>query len=236
MVQKILDEHANVCLVVAGLIGSALFILLGYWSAAAIGIAQTDNVGFLRAFNQVLNKPFEAYYNNYTPILTVLGFILAEFLFYLFLLYLKQQGDASDASSAVIQMDLTQPEKKVAELFEVSFDEDEVESINSDNSTTMELFEDDIIFSDNADVTDIMNEVELKDNILINKEKNISFSSDEMTILMQKYDIAQITEMKRLSTYMEGVSVNLLMKTFHPSMSAKEIKECIDIFYGNEEV
>ena len=91
---------------IIGIIGSVIFIFLGYFCAGALGIGQSEEIGFIDGLFTVLNSPFAGYFNDYTIDFMILGFILFESLFALFLFSHKKEEevDADEYKPDIIDL------------------------------------------------------------------------------------------------------------------------------------
>jgi len=219
-----------ILLTTIGIVGSLFFIALGYWIAAAIGIMQTDGISFIQAFNKVLDNPFTGYFNNYTPIVMILGFIIFEFIFFIYLVNSRKNYQQEDVESEVEEM-YTMP---LNATLEGMFDgnptgTNELTEPDYDNGFGIVTPEVEEIEVENSDEIDgkINDQGEIPD-------REISFSEDLAIELLETYDMEQITAMLKLSKYMEKIDTDLLRRMFDPGMSAQEIAEYINIFYGDE--
>lgn len=220
-----------IILAIIGIVGSFFFIALGYWIAAAIGFVQTEGISFVQAFNKVLDNPFTGYFNNYTPIVMILGFIIFEFIFFIYLVN----------SRKIVQPDMEIDDEDMYTVslnssFNGMFEENAVSDVKKEPT---EPYYDEgfgIVIPD-VDETEVVNPDETAINGKSEPEigdREVSFSEDIAIELLETYDMEQITAMLSLSKYMEKIDTSLLRRMFDPGMSAKEIAEYIDIFYGDE--
>ena len=81
----------NFILVIPGVCGSIFCIYIGYLIAAVIGYVQDNSSDVLTGISMVLSKPFARYFNKYTPITMILGFIVFEGIFFLIFKYCKKK-------------------------------------------------------------------------------------------------------------------------------------------------
>lgn len=62
-----------------------IFLLIGYWFAAALN--EASQLGFMTSLLKVLKKPFGHYYNNYTPIVMLITLVFFEAMLFLFFVH-----------------------------------------------------------------------------------------------------------------------------------------------------
>lgn len=233
------DRHENIILIIAGVCGSILFIYLGYLIAAIIGYVQDNSTDVLTGVGMILKKPFVKYFNQYTPITMILGFIAFEVIFFLIVMRGRKLKDNEDET-------LFDPE--VIDLAEISFEknndrkvlasDDLLEELQECRSGESELNKSLYISPEEDDGID------LRDQISVSKEKRgdnskkdsenpeiVSFSDDVVTDLLNDYDLSQIKAMLPLKEHISSVNVTLLRRMFKPTMSADEIDKYIKIFY-----
>lgn len=84
--KKSICKHYMIFLCFIGVFGSALFLMVGYWSAGAMN--GDPAIGFFKKFRNVLREPFSGHYNTYTPIVMVISFIVFEMIYFLILFFL----------------------------------------------------------------------------------------------------------------------------------------------------
>lgn len=201
---------------IAGLFGSILFILLGYWIAGGIGYTQSDEVNFLTGLNIVLGAPFAPYFNNYTPILMLLFFIIFESLFFLLLVSLRRNERMAEQEAADIsEEDKTEPQKGEEVFSDIFTDNDTTDSRQAESSEP------------DMDFDVILPETQIADTI---EQPKVIFNDDIAMELLDEYTLDQVTAMLDISKYMK-VNEAMLRRMFKPSMDAEEIKEYIQTFY-----
>lgn len=231
------DRCQNIILVIAGVCGSILFMYLGYIIAAVIGYVQDNSTDALTGVYMILKNPFSSYFNRYTPITMILGFIAFEGIFFLIVI----RGRKKDHEEEL----LVDPE--VIDLAEKSFEKDKdndrnvltsdnmFEGVQSYSRDERELNEALYISPEEAERTD------LPDRQSVAMESNnkgysqgmeaVSFSDEVVTDLLNDYDLAQIKAMLPLKEHISAVNATLLRRMFKPTMSAGEISDYIKIFY-----
>lgn len=233
------DRHENITLIIAGVCGSILFIYLGYLIAAIIGYVQDNSADVLTGVGMVLKKPFVKYFNQYTPITMILGFIAFEVIFFLIVMRGRKLKDNEEE---------TLFDSEVIDLAEVSFEKNNDQNVLTSDDLLEELQERSSGESELNKSLYISPEeddgIDLRDQISVSKEKRgdnskkdsenpeiVSFSDDVVTDLLNDYDLSQIKAMLPLKEHISSVNVTLLRRMFKPTMSADEIDKYIKIFY-----
>lgn len=233
------DRHENITLIIAGVCGSILFIYLGYLIAAIIGYVQDNSTDVLTGVGVVLKKPFVKYFNQYTPITMILGFIAFEVIFFLIVMRGRKLKDNEEE---------TLFDSEVIDLAEVSFEKNNDQNVLTSDDLLEELQERSSGESELNKSLYISPEeddgIDLRDQISVSKEKRgdnskkdsenpeiVSFSDDVVTDLLNDYDLSQIKAMLPLKEHISSVNVTLLRRMFKPTMSADEIDKYIKIFY-----
>jgi hypothetical protein len=233
------DRHENITLIIAGVCGSILFIYLGYLIAAIIGYVQDNSTDVLTGVGMVLKKPFVKYFNQYTPITMILGFIAFEVIFFLIVMRGRKLKDNEEE---------TLFDSEVIDLAEVSFEKNNDQNVLTSDDLLEELQERSSGESELNKSLYISPEeddgIDLRDQISVSKEKRgdnskkdsenpeiVSFSDDVVTDLLNDYDLSQIKAMLPLKEHISSVNVTLLRRMFKPTMSADEIDKYIKIFY-----
>ena len=233
------DRHENIILIIAGVCGSILFIYLGYLIAAIIGYVQDNSIDVLTGAGMVLKKPFVKYFNQYTPITMILGFIAFEVIFFLIVMRSRKLKDNEEE---------TLFDSEVIDLAEVSFEKNNDQNVlNSDDlleelqergSGESELNKSLYISPEEDDGIDLREQIsafkEKKGDYSKKDSENpeiVSFSDDVVTDLLNDYDLSQIKAMLPLKEHISSVNVTLLRRMFKPTMSADEIGKYIKIFY-----
>lgn len=222
----------KICLLTIGILGSFLFIVTGYWIAAAIGISQSDSVGFWKGVNRVLSDPFAAYFNNYTPIVMILAFIIFESLFFFYMVYSRKKERISQKILNAEENNVTSTENGVVSEANNDFllnlsGTGHNEALQMENSDLISGFgiisQEDISSTLQDDTGNASGESAV--------ERVEEFNDDMTMELLEYYDLQQITAMLKLTKYIDNISIDMLKRMFQPSMPAAEIGEYIKIFY-----
>ena len=217
-----------------------LCMLLGYWISAVIGYVQQADMSIVNAILAVLSKPFGNYFNNYSPILMLLGVVLAEFFLYLYLSK-NHNSETNDLECENVDEDTVLPrldeeEENVSFLSKAMQEEEERTKTVNENTDVISDFnvvlpEDEKIKRD----TQIEKEVEVAEIEPIiefpQERKSIEIDNKIFAELATEYEIDQICAMLKITEYMENVTSGMLRNMFAPTMPADEIQQYIKIFY-----
>lgn len=228
------DRHGSIVLVIAGVCGSIFFIYCGYLIAAMIDYVREYSTDALTGAYVILSKPFDKYFNQFTPITMILGFIIFECIF--FLMVIRKRRLQEDNGNVLVN-----PE--VIDVAEKSFDKNIFD--NSDR-----VFDEMLQESDNTEPEpdrsgyvspDFEAKIDLQRLVPESEESDmepdkidpeqISFNDEVVTELLNEYDLSQIRAMVALKKYISDCDVSLLRRVFRPTMSAEEISDYIRIFY-----
>ncbi|MBQ6133039.1 MAG: hypothetical protein IJI65_02690 [Lachnospiraceae bacterium] len=233
-----------------------LILFLCYLLSGVLGEVLNDGVPVGNALISVLSTPFSDHFNDFTPILLLLGFVVFEFFWFYFkfrpgFLGRKKTEDENlkEDSKGVEKVETVKKEKAASPIHDsrvvqedmaVGSDDadnessakniditkfgfvipDDVKEISSpDNETDKALSEQDSSGEDESQIEEISDDI-------------ISLSSDIVWDLNGDYSMDQIKEMIQLKRYMKYLDAETLRKTFKPSLSAEDIREYIELFYG----
>lgn len=231
------DRRGNLILVITGVFGSIFFIYLGYLIAAMIGYVQDKSADVLTGMYMILKKPFAKYFNLFTPITMILGFIVFEGIFFLIVMHGKKSENNDDevlVDSDVIDIAEKSFEKNAEQNVFVTADNlfDEKEPTDNNN---LEISESTYVSPETSEETESRNSVSVSTENYTETDKTMdvemSFSDEVVTELLNDYDLSQIKAMLALKAYIDSVDVSLLKRMFKPTMSADEITNYIKIFY-----
>lgn len=194
---------------IGGVAGSALFLLFGYWAAAAM-MPEKPSGTFISRFAFVLRAPFSNYFNRYTPIAMVIAMVVFEFIFFLLLVGIKRAGTRKK-SSIKNGEGINLPE-------DILFQDGEEEAVGREDMGSL-----------SADTDSEMPPEE--DGMPVEGQV---FLSQEMCLELidNCYSMEQITAMAQIAEYMPDINAEILIKMFDASMSVEDIHEYISIFYG----
>lgn len=218
-----------------GVLGSIFFILLGYWIAGGIGYTQSEKVGFLTGLNTVLGAPFAPYFNNYTPILMLLFFVIFESVFFFMLMSLRRNERIAEAEETE-NAGMSEENEKALAIDEAVFsdiftgsDQSEKQQIRNEEDADFGIIIPDIQKTDDMHQTGQIIEKDKDIEQSVEQPKAV-FNDDIAMELLGEYTLDQVTAMLDISKYM-NVNVAMLRKMFQPSMDADEIREYIRTFY-----
>ena len=108
-------------LLIVGFFGSVFFAFSGYLVGGALGIGQEQGIGFGNGMIVVLSNPFAKYLTKYTPITVLLGFIVFETIYILYLFTRKKDepvnaDNPSNFINKVIQVNYIDKNKRSVKL------------------------------------------------------------------------------------------------------------------------
>ncbi len=209
-----------------GVFGSAIGIFIGYLLAGVFGL--TDTMSFSDAFFTVLANPFAGYKNNFTPILMLLGFIVFESAYALFLFTRTSEEpiDEEEYEPDIIELvdiDVKKEEPSDLELFG---------NLALDKGKTVKKEETGAVDRDFVSASETK-KAAADDKAFEEVDEKLSFGSEIMDeMLGDHYTLEQMVAMISIKKYMKDVNADILKRMFSPEMSAEEISSYIDIFYG----
>jgi len=192
--------------IIFGILGTALFVFAGYVLSSAIYIIENQSMGFWDALMLVLSDPFNNCFNDYSILSMILGFLVFESLFALFLFFSSRSSDyeySEDYESDESDVDLLENDKELI----------------SDN----DLFKD--VISGSMSAGNTLPEGDINDSD--------SFSSEIMEALFGNgYELDQIVAMLPIKSNMPDVTADTLMRMFKTNKSPAEISSYIELFYS----
>jgi hypothetical protein len=225
------NVNSKIPMLLIGIVGSILFIYMGYLVAGIIGFV-CDGMGMPGAMATVITNPFSGYFNSFTPIMVVMGFIFFEAIF---MAVMIMTGRKHDYDSIEVENELPIDEEIIEVAEKVGIDN--IDNLKFDNADDMVSEDVDVLLdtedSDFECSFVIPDEDEL-DSKICNDNKQLSFSDDIVNELMNDYNLAQITAMLKIQAYMVIEDASLLKRMFRPSMPAETITSYINAFYGEE--
>lgn len=216
------QKRVNLIFLAIGIIGSVFFIFFGYLLSGIIGAVLDENIDFLTAFCLVVGNPFDNYFNNITPVTMILGFIIYEGIYFLILMHRKGNGEVTE--------DLFAPD-----IIDIA-DKSGLDNVN-ENEIFYGVVSEEI--SDTVDQQsslgyvspgEIDNEVN-EEPVTVTEERELFFSDEIVTDLLEDYDLSQIKSMLALKAHINIEDAGLLRRMFKPTMSAEEISNYIKMFY-----
>ena len=216
------QKRVNLIFLAIGIIGSVFFIFFGYLLSGIIGAVLDENIDFLTAFCLVVGNPFDNYFNNITPVTMILGFIIYEGIYFLILMHRKGNGEVAE--------DLFAPD-----IIDIA-DKSGLDNVNENeifNGVVSEEISDTVDQQSSLGYVspgEIDNEVN-EEPVTVTEERELFFSDEIVTDLLEDYDLSQIKSMLALKAYINIEDAGLLRRMFKPTMSAEEISNYIKMFY-----
>lgn len=216
------QKRVNLIFLAIGIIGSVFFIFFGYLLSGIIGAVLDENIDFLTAFCLVVGNPFDNYFNNITPVTMILGFIIYEGIYFLILMHRKGNGEVAE--------DLFAPD-----IIDIA-DKSGLDNVNENeifNGVVSEEISDTVDQQSSLGYVspgEIDNEVN-EEAVTVTEERELFFSDEIVTDLLEDYDLSQIKSMLALKAHINIEDAGLLRRMFKPTMSAEEISNYIKMFY-----
>ena len=216
------QKRVNLIFLAIGIIGSVFFIFFGYLLSGIIGAVLDENIDFLTAFCLVVRNPFDNYFNNITPVTMILGFIIYEGIYFLILMHRKGNGEVAE--------DLFAPD-----IIDIA-DRSGLDNVNENeifNGVVSEEISDTVDQQSSLGYVspgEIDNEVN-EEPVTVTEERELFFSDEIVTDLLEDYDLSQIKSMLALKAHINIEDAGLLRRMFKPTMSAEEISNYIKMFY-----
>ena len=216
------QKRVNLIFLAIGIIGSVFFIFFGYLLSGIIGAVLDENIDFLTAFCLVVGNPFDTYFNNITPVTMILGFIIYEGIYFLILMHRKGNGEVAE--------DLFAPD-----IIDIA-DKSGLDNVNENeifNGVVSEEISDTVDQQSSLGYVspgEIDNEVN-EEPVTVTEERELFFSDEIVTDLLEDYDLSQIKSMLALKAHINIEDAGLLRRMFKPTMSAEEISNYIKMFY-----
>ena len=212
------QKRVNLIFLAIGIIGSVFFIFFGYLLSGIIGAVLDENIDFLTAFCLVVGNPFDNYFNNITPVTMILGFIIYEGIYFLILMHRKGNGEVTE--------DLFAPD-----IIDIA-DKSGLDNVNENeifNGVVSEEISDTVDQQSSLGYVspgEIDNEVN-EEPVTVTEERELFFSDEIVTDLLEDYDLSQIKSMLALKAHINIADAGLLRRMFKPTMSAEEISNYI---------
>ena len=216
------QKRVNLIFLAIGIIGSVFFIFFGYLLSGIIGAVLDENIDFLTAFCLVVGNPFDNYFNNITPVTMILGFIIYEGIYFLILMHRKGNGEVAE--------DLFAPD-----IIDIA-DKSGLDNVNENeifNGVVSEEISDTVDQQSSLGYVspgEIDNEVN-EEPVTVTEERELFFSDEIVTDLLEDYDLSQIKSMLALKAHINIEDAGLLRRMFKPTMSAEKISNYIKMFY-----
>jgi len=193
---------------------TALFVFAGYCITGAIPVINIEMSYFDRLL-MVVSSPLDGYFNEYTPIGMIVGFILCEIIFFLIVCMMnrKPKEKAADTDDVNDYLGVTEKNSDM----EFIFLEKESDKKSDKASTKDQKVE----------------KVSTKETQPEEPEVDVVLQEQTFLELFSNgYSMQQITEMMELTKYIKNLDVSLLKRMFKPTMPPEDIRKHIESFYG----
>ena len=238
-IKKVFREHYTILLGLIGIMGSAVFAIIGYIVAGAID--SEENVGYLQSLIGVLKNPFSNHYNTYTPIIIGIFFFVYEFLYFLVLVSLvpkimreeRMNGEVSVSEEQLAKKRQKMLKEKVKKSEDI---ESETESDSEVKNSKENVSLDDILGLQDAVVQASLplskEEVDTdEDDLTEDDASEFEIKAPFTELFALNYSREQIREISRIQNYMDNIEVDDIVKMFQKNMSPSEIHDYIELFY-----
>lgn len=216
------QKRVNLIFLAIGIIGSVFFIFFGYLLSGIIGAVLDENIDFLTAFCLVVGNPFDNYFNNITPVTMILGFIIYEGIYFLILMHRKGNGEVAEDLFAPDIIDIADKSGldnvNENEIFNGVVSEEISDTVDQQSS---------LVYVSPGEIDNEVNE----EAVTVTEERELFFSDEIVTDLLEDYDLSQIKSMLALKAHINIEDAGLLRRMFKPTMSAEEISNYIKMFY-----
>lgn len=193
---------------------TVLFVFVGYCITGAIPVINIE-MSYFDRFLMVITSPFDGYFNEYTPIGMIIGFILCEIIFVLIICMMNRKPKQKPADAETIDSYFGKLEKDPDMEF-IAFDTDSEKKSESTSKKERKV--------EKTSVKEAEPD-ELEVDVLLQEQTFLELFS-------KGYSMQQITEMMELTKYIKNLDVPLLIKMFKPTMSPQDIRKHIESFYG----
>lgn len=212
MRKKRKDIPFIILLVLGWFICTVLCMFVGYCITGAIPETNIEKHYFER-FLKVATSPFDGYFNEYTPVGMILGFIICEIVFGMIIYLMNQKKKVLDVNLMDSYLGEKENDPDLEFIFLDKNLEDDCENLSVKEVKMEKLFEEEAQQEES--------EVEL----MLQEETFLELFSNG-------YSMQQITEMMELTKYIKSLDVLLLKKMFKVTMSPEDIRRYIESFYG----
>ena len=211
-------KKRNIPLIILFILGwllcTALFVFAGYCITGAIPVINIE-MSYYERLLMVVSSPLDGYFNEFTPIGMIVGFILCEIIFFLIVCMMNRKPKEKKSNNEDMNNYLGVPEKN-----------SDMEFLFLDKGTEMKA--DKVVFNDNKTEKATTKDTQFE-------ETEIDVVLQEQTFLelfSNGYSMQQITEMMELTKYIKNLDVSLLKRMFKPTMLPEDIRKHIESFYG----
>lgn len=203
------------------LVCTMFFIFIGYCITGAIPITNINLNYFQRLLN-VVSSPTDGYFNEYTPIGMIAGFILCEiiFAFILFMMNCRTKENGAEIMQEDPYLDPPDENEDMEFLFldrAVGKEEKQIKEKGDKQEKAEKITE----------------KISAKESKAEETEEEVMMQEQAFLELFSSgYSMPQITEMMEVTKYIKDIDVPLLKKMFKNNASPEEIRNQIESFYG----
>lgn len=203
------------------LVCTMFFIFIGYCITGAIPITNV-NANYFQRFLNVLSSPTDGYFNEYTPIGMIAGFIFCEiiFAFILFMMNCRTKENVTEIIQEDTYLDLPDNDEDMEFLFldqAVGKEEKQIKEKGDEKGKAEKIAEKNSVKESKQE--------EMEEEVMMQEQAFLELFSSG-------YSMPQITEMMELTKYIKDIDVPLLKKMFKNNASPEEIRNQIESFYG----
>lgn len=203
-----------ILLILGWLVCTSFFVFAGYCITGAIPVINIE-MSYIERLLMVVSSPLDGYFNEYTPIGMIVGFIVCEIIFFLIVCMLnrKPKEKAADSDDINDYLGISETNSDMEFIFP-----DKEPEKKSDKASAKEQK---------------VEKVSVKEEQPEEPEEDIVFQEQTFLELFSNgYSMQQITEMMELAKYIKNLDVSLLKRMFKPTMPPEEIRKHIESFYG----
>jgi hypothetical protein len=225
---------------IKGVFGSAVFIYVGYLVSGVLGYVRVDEMSYSEAFSTVFKSPFGSYFNEYSPVTMILGFIIFEAVYFYILMrrrseaeYVQDDKYEPDILDSAARAGLDNPEtyetsRKDRDMFSDIINRQD----NRQNRAYSESRSYEPQIEEPQQTSRDYQPQSSAESSESDKQEQYSFTDEVVTDLLNDFKYEQIRAMLPMAKYIKDVSASALRKLFRPDMSADEISDYIVMFYG----
>lgn len=205
-------------------VGSVLFMIIGYYFAAAKELCIMKGYVMSEAFVYALKSPFLTQFNNYSALYMLAGVVIFEVITVIVVILLKkiyETGEEEEQDSDIVDL-VNLEEINYVSKKEVISDSDlfgnKVTGQKSNNSSINE--------------NQYVSQTEIENNDNKESMSELKFDDDITNELLgEQYTLDQLIAMVEIKKYIKDVNADMLKKMFSREMSASDINSYIALFY-----
>lgn len=230
----------KIALIIFWVIITFLSIFIGYLICGAIPKTEGSELGYGARFLEVLANPFRGYFNDYSLIGMIVGFIISEVIFGL--VFLLKYSAASQVDADLVDVSemtrIKEENREKADSREEIDEEVTSEEISLDDNSE-DYYEDDVFAEDKKkepkEDTNKIKKIWSRDREKQGEEQEKEFTMSQdvfLNLYNQGYTNEQIKAMMEVTEYIPDIDVSLLTRMFKKDMDPDKIRESIEILYG----